>query len=145
MRAARAGVLLVGVLIAAAAVVVVVLLGTGGGSDEQAIRDVIEELFVGFEEQNAEKLAGVFSAECGEMFDDAIAALQEFQSSGDEIDFELAGVDIRNLEEDSAEALPQGFVTIDEQRSPLTAEDEDYTPLVKEDGDWKIAACDLFE
>jgi len=138
-------VLLVGLLIAVAAVAVAVLLGTGGGSDEEAIEGVIEELFAGFEEKNAEKLAGVFAAECGDMFDDAIAALQEFQSSGDEIDFEIAGVDVRNLQEDTAEALPQGFVIIDEERAPLTAEDEDYTPLVKEDGDWKIAACDLFE
>ncbi len=137
--------LLVGVLIAAAAVVVVVLLGTGGGGDEEAIEDVINELFAGFEEQNAEKLAGVFAAACGDMFDDAIAALQEFQSAGDEIEFEIAGVDVRNLEEDTAEALPQGFIIIDEKRSSLTEEEEEYTPLVKEDGDWKIAACDLFE
>ncbi|MCH8995254.1 MAG: hypothetical protein IH959_09870 [Chloroflexi bacterium] len=145
MRAARVGVLFVGGLIAVAAVVVAVLLGTGGGGDEEAIEDVINELFAGFEEQNAEKLAGVFAAECGDMFDDAIAALQEFQSAGDEIGFEIAGVDVRNQEEDTAEALPQGFIIIDEQRSPLTEEGEDYTPLVKEDGDWKIAACDLFE
>ena len=137
--------LFVGGLIAVAAVVVAVLLGTGGGGDEEAIEDVINELFAGFEEQNAEKLAGVFAAECGDMFDDAIAALQEFQSAGDEIGFEIAGVDVRNQEEDTAEALPQGFIIIDEQRSPLTEEGEDYTPLVKEDGDWKIAACDLFE
>ena len=137
--------LFVGVLIAVAAVVVAVLLGTGGGSDEEAIEDVMRELFAGFEEQNAEKLAGVFAAGCGDMFDDAIAALQEFQSAGDEIGFEIAGVDVRNQEEDTAEALPQGFLIIDEQRSPLTEEGEDYTPLVKEDGDWKIAACDLFE
>ena len=139
--------LLVGVLIAVAAVVVAVLLGTGGGGDgdEEAIEDLMGDLFEGFEQQNAEKLAGVFAAECDDMFDEAIAALQEFQSLGDEIEFEVAGVDVRNLKENSAEALPQGFVIIDEQRSSLTAEDEDYTPLVKEDGDWKIAACDLFE
>ena len=55
----------------------------------------------------------------------------------------MTGVDVRNLEGDTAEAAPQGTVSIAGEEEPLGSE-EDYNNVVKEDGEWKIADCDFF-
>ncbi len=107
----------------------------------------MEDFFDAFEDGDAEGLAVLFSAECGDMTEAAAGAIDELREAvqGQEVDFVLVGVDIQNLEEDSAEVLPNGSVYIRGQQAPLAGEDEEYTALVKEDGEWKIADCALFE
>jgi hypothetical protein len=144
-RIARAAVLLVGLLIVAGAVAVAVWLGTASKDDEQQMEKLMGALFAGFQEQDVAKLAGVFSTTCGDMTVPAQQAIDQLYLDAKVVEFRLVGVDIRNLEDDTAEVLPQGSITIDGQESPIAGADEEFTPVVKEDGKWKVAACDLFD
>jgi hypothetical protein len=74
----------------------------------------------------------------------AESAIMELYSGATEVSFDLTGVDVRELNDVSAQARPKGNFTLDGRQEQLTGEDERYTPLVKEDGDWRIADCGLF-
>ena len=135
-----------------AALVLVSLAGAGvfagcvSESDEAAIEEVMREFFDAFQEADSERLAGLFGGLCEDTQENAIAAIAELDTLGEEIQFDLRSVDVRILDEEFAEALPEGSVTIDGQTSPLTTngEEEEYTLFVKEDGEWRIADCNLF-
>jgi hypothetical protein len=103
----------------------------------------MEDFFDALQDGDAERLAGLFSAECGDLTADAEAAIEQFQSvEGVEID--LDGVDVQDLTGETAAILPKGTISIEGQTQPLVGEDEEFTPVVKEDGEWKIAECQLF-
>ncbi|OGO49640.1 MAG: hypothetical protein A2148_12270 [Chloroflexi bacterium RBG_16_68_14] len=132
-------VLLASLLIAACGV------GGGGGGDEGAIEDLMEGFFQSFQDGDAEQLASVFSAECGDMKEAADAAIEELRTVGESVQFDVIGVDIQNLEENAAEVLPEGFVIIDGEKGSLAGEEEEYAQVVKEGGEWKLADCTLFD
>ncbi len=133
------GILLAGLLLAACG-------GGGGGNgdDEAAIEDLVKDVLTAFQDGDATALAGFFSKDCGDVEEAARAAVEQIEAVG-EVTFEVTGVDIRNLQEDSAEVLPQGTGSIGDQEEPLSEPGDEPTKLVKEDGEWKIADCGFLE
>ena len=117
----------------------------GGGGDKGAIEDLMEGFFQSFQDGDAEQLASLFSADCADMKEAATAAIEELRTVGESVQFDVTGVDIQNLEETSAEVLPLGFVIIDGEKGSLAGEEEEYAQVVKEEGEWKIADCTLFD
>ena len=115
--------------------------GDGGNGDAAAIESMIREFYSAFEDGDANKLASLFSADCADISDTLAEALDLIGGLG--IEFDVTGVDVRNLDGDTAEAAPQGTVSIAGEEEPLGSE-EDYNNVVKEDGEWKIADCDFF-
>ncbi len=114
----------------------------GDGGDAAAIESLVREFYSAFEDGDANTLAGLFSANCATIGDDLSEALELIGVLG--IEFDVTGVDVRNLEGDTAEAAPQGTASIAGEEGPLGSE-ADYSSVVKEDGEWKIADCDFFE
>jgi hypothetical protein len=130
-----AGILLLGLVLAACG---------GGKSDEEAVEDLARQLTSAIEEQNQAKIAGLFSKDCGDMEEDIRSDFEELQAFGIDIEIDVTGVDIRNLDGDSAEVLPRGTMSFGGEKGPLE-EGREYIGVVKEDGEWKIADCDFFE
>ena len=118
--------------------------GGGGNPEEDAIRDVVEQFFQAFEEGDSALLASLFGEECGDMTAAASSAIDEFEGLGDDIELDLDGVSVQNLTETTAEFLPQGTVKSGGEEAPLSDPGEEYTLVVKENGAWKIAECELF-
>lgn len=117
--------------------------GNGNGDgDTAAIESLVREFYSAFEDGDSNTLAGLFSANCANVEDNLSEALDLAGVLG--IEFDLTGVDVRNLQGDTAEAAPQGTASIAGEEGPLGSE-EDYNRVVKEDGAWKIADCDFFE
>ncbi len=122
--------------------------GSGGTRDEDAIQALLTDVMTASVDGDADQLAGLFSADCGDMqrrSEEAAEDARELQARiGDSVfEFVVSGVDIRNLEQDSAEADLQGTITIRGETTPLGSGGAEYTSLTKENGEWKIAACDL--
>ena len=116
--------------------------GGGGNADEDAIEDMVEQLFQAFDDGDAAALASLFSEQCGDMTAASEAAVQQFETFDAEVD--LDSVDIQNLTESTAEFLPLGTLRSGDEESELSSPDEEHTPAVKENGVWKIAECGLF-
>ena len=116
--------------------------GGGGNADEKAIEDMGKQFLQAFADGDAAALAVLFGEECGDMTADASTAIEQYESLG-EVEVDLDGVRIQNLNDTSAEFLLEGTVTSDDERSPLSGQDEDFALAVKENGVWKIAECDL--
>ena len=116
--------------------------GGNGNGDTAAIESLVREFYSAFEDGDGNTLAGLFSANCANVEDSLSEALDLVGVLG--IEFDLTGVDVRNLQGDTAEAAPQGTASIAGEEGPLGSE-EDYNRVVKEDGAWKIADCDFFE
>lgn len=118
--------------------------GGGGGGEEGAIKDLMEQFFAAFENGDSAQLAALFSSECGDLSSLTDGAIASFQDAGDNVDVQLSGIDVQNLTATSAEVLPEGTIVIDGEEAALSDEGEAHTALVKENGVWKIAQCDLF-
>ena len=116
--------------------------GGNGDGDTAAIESLVREFYSAFEDGDGNKLASLFSADCANISDTLTGALELIGGLG--IEFDVTGVDVRNLQGDTAEAAPQGTASIAGEEGPLGSE-EDYNRVVKEDGAWKIADCDFFE
>ena len=116
--------------------------GGNGDVDTAAIESLVREFYSALEDGDGNTLAGLFSASCANIEDDLTLGLELIGLLG--IEFDLTGVDVRNLQGDTAEAAPQGTASIAGEEGPLGSE-EDYNRVVKEDGAWKIADCDFFE
>lgn len=133
-------------LVIAMSVAVVVLIATLDSSDdpEAELQALAEEYLDGFVAGDTEAVAQLFAEECGDVESDVAAASEEFTSLEQEVEFNVTGVDVQNLTEESAEFLPEGTVTFDGEEQSITEEDGEYTKVVKEDGDWKFSDCDFF-
>ena len=117
--------------------------GGGDGGEEGAIKDLMEQFFAAFENGDSAQLAALFSEQCGDLSSLTDGAIATFQDAGEDIDVKLSDVDIQNLTAASAEVLPEGTIVIDGQEVLLSEAGEAHTALVKENGVWKIAQCDL--
>jgi uncharacterized protein (TIGR02246 family) len=119
--------------------------GDGGDNDTEAeIQAMVEDLLDSFLAGDTEAIAALFSEDCPNAQEDADAAYEDFAELEAEIEYNVTGVDVRNLTDDSAEVLPEGTVILDGEEGPITSAGDEYFHAVKEDGEWKIAECDFF-
>ena len=110
----------------------------GGGGDEAAIEDPIRDFVAAFEDRDPDVVLGMFSSECTDLED---AVRDTFESF--EFEFALTGIDVLDLEGDSAIAGPQGKVTINDEETDLL--EADLHRVVRENGEWKVANCNFFD
>ena len=137
MRAA--GVTVLGLAVAACG-------GGGPGGDEGAIKDVLRDFFQAFENKDEEALASLLSDDCEDAESRATEAIDDFldRTTGVDVKFDITGVDIRDLTETTAEAIPQGNSSFDGEEFPLVDSDSpEYTRLIKVEGEWKMADCNI--
>ena len=123
---------------------VIVACGGGGGGDEGAIRDVFRDFFAAFEDGDEVKLAGLLNDDCVDSLELAENAIQSYLARGlDSNSYSVTGVVVRDLTEDSAEAIPEGVVRYEDGESPLADENSEYARFMKVDGEWKLADCNI--
>lgn len=123
---------------------VLVACGGGGGGDEGAIRDVFRTFFEAFADGDEVKLAGLLNDDCVDADEIAENAIQSYLARGlEDVSYNVTGATVRDLTEDSAEALPQGTSRVDGDEFPLADADSEYARFVKEDGEWKLADCNI--
>ncbi len=122
----------------------VVACSGGDESDEAAIKNTFRDFFAAFEDGDADALAGLLSESCEDQQRTALQALETFrlQLTGD-VEFDVTGVDIRDLTATTAEALPVGTYRFDDNEGLLPEEDGAFATLVKEDDGWKLADCNI--
>jgi hypothetical protein len=137
------GGLLLGLLIA----------GCGGGeragngedadsvADSAAIDALARELGEALEARDLNRLAALFSEDCGDLTGTIEASLAATESL--DIQVSVTGTDIQNLTQDSAALLVLGIISVDGDESRLE-DDNDYLPVSKEDGAWKLGDCAFF-
>jgi len=118
--------------------------GGGGGGEEGAIKNLMNTFFDAFEKEDATQLAGLFSEDCGDISSLAEGAIEQYKAVGENIEVHLDRVEISDLTDTTAAALPIGTISIGGQEATLADETDTPTALVKEQGTWKIAQCDLF-
>lgn len=134
-----AGVALLGLVLAACG-------GGGPAGDEGAIKDVFRDVFRAFEQEDVEALANLLSDDCEDAVSRAAEAIDDFLDSSLDIiiDFDITGVDIRNLTETTADVIPEGTSSVDGVEFPLVdSADPEYARLIKADGEWKLADCNI--
>ncbi len=118
--------------------------GGGDGADEGAIRDVFRVFFEAFEDADEVKLAGLINEDCEETEQIAETAIQSYLERGlAGNSYDVTGATVRDLTEDSAEAIPEGVVRFEGGESPLADGDSEYARFVKVDGEWKLADCNI--
>ena len=123
---------------------VLVACGGGGGGDEGAIRDVFRDFFTAFEDGDEVKLAGLLNDDCLDSLELAENAIQSYLARGlDSNSYSVTGATVRDLTEDSAEAIPEGVVRYEGGESPLADENSEYARFMKVDGEWKLADCNI--
>ena len=122
----------------------VVACSGGEVSDDAAIKNTFRDFFAAFENDDADVLAGVLSESCEDRQRTALRALETFRSqlTGD-VEFDVTGVDIRDLTATTAEAMPVGTYRFDDNEGLLPEEDDAFAALVKEDDGWKLADCNI--
>ena len=90
------------------------------------------------------KLAGLLNDDCHDSLELAESAIQSYLARGlDSNSYSVTGATVRDLTEDSAEAIPEGVVRYEGGESPLADEDSEYARFVKVDGEWKLADCNI--
>lgn len=118
--------------------------GGGVGRDDAAILDVFRVFFQAFEDGDEAQLAGLLNDDCVDPEQIAKSAIQSYLERGlDGNSYDVTGATVRDLTEDSAEAIPEGIVRFEDGESPLADEDAEYARLVKVDGEWKLADCNI--
>lgn len=116
----------------------------GETSDEDAIRNVFRDFFEAFEDGDEAQLAALLTDDCEEADDIAADALQSYAERGlEDVTYDVTGADIRDLTDDSAEALPEGTVRYPGGEDVLADADSEYARFIKEGGDWKLADCNI--
>ena len=117
---------------------------SGGGSDEHAIENTFRDFFAAFEDGDEDALAGLRSERCEDRQRTALRAIVSFESrlTGD-VEFDVTGVEIRDLTETTAEAMPVGTYRFDDDEGSLSSEADEFAALVKEDDGWKLADCNI--
>ena len=123
-----------------------VLVACSGGevSDETAIKNTFRDFFAAFEDGDEDALASLLSESCEDRQRTALRAIVSFESqlTGD-VEFDVTGVEIRDLTETTAEAMPVGTYRFDDVEGLLPEGDSEFATLVKEDGGWKLADCNI--
>ncbi len=116
----------------------------GDVSDDAAIKNTFRDFFAAFEDGDDAALAGLLSENCEDRQRIALRAIVSFESqlTGD-VEFDVTGVDIRDLTATTAEAMPVGTYRFDENEGLLAEEDGEFATLVKEDDGWKLADCNI--
>ena len=118
--------------------------GGTNGADEEAISDVFRVFFEAFEDADEVKLAGLINEDCEETEQIAETAIQSYLERGlAGNSYDVTGARVRDLTEDSAEAIPEGIVRFEGGESPLADEDSEYARFVNVDGEWKLADCNV--
>jgi len=119
--------------------------GGGPGGDEGAIKEVFRDFFRAFEDGDASLLAGLLSDDCEDADSIAERAIQSSLSRGlEDVEYDVTGATIRDLTEDSAEAIPEGTSSVDGEEFPLVGSDDpEYARLIKVGGEWKLADCNI--
>ena len=118
---------------------------TGGEeSDEAAIKNTFGDFFAAFQDGDDDALAGLLSASCADRQRTALLAIASFESrlTGD-VEFDVTGVDIRDLTKTTAEAMPVGTYRFGDDEGSLSSEGDEFATLVKEDDGWKLADCNI--
>ncbi len=132
---------------AGAALLGLAVVSCGGGTDgadEEAISDVFRVFFEAFEDADEVKLAGLINEDCEETEQIAETAIQSYLERGlAGNSYDVTGATVRDLTEDSAEAIPEGIVRFEGGESPLADEDSEYARFVNVDGEWKLADCNI--
>ena len=113
------------------------LAACAGGDDRAAIEDLYETYVSAFERKDAEGIADLYWSGCPGMEEQAASVFED--SEGTDIDVDLDGVLIRSIDDNTAHVRPRGTVRVEGFGTYRLIEAD--TPLVKEDGDWKIAEC----
>ena len=120
--------------------------GGDPGGDEGAIKDVFRDFFRAFENEDIEAFAGLLSDDCEDANARADEAISDFldRADGADVDFDITDVDIRDLTETTAEAVPQGTGSFDGEEFPLvSSQHPEYASLIKIDGEWKLTDCNI--
>ena len=122
----------------------VVACGGGEESDETAIENTFRDFLDAIVNVDVIALENLLSADCDDARSRASRAIGEFQArlTGD-VDFNVTGVELRDLTATTAEAMPVGTYRFDDDEGSLGSEGGDFTALVKEDGEWKFADCNI--
>ena len=117
----------------------------GGGGDEGAIENIFRDFFRAFEDADASLLASLPIDDCEDADSIAERAIQSSLSRGlADVEYDVTGVDIRDLTETTAEAIPQGTSSVEGDEFPLVdSADPEYARLIKIDGEWKLADCNI--
>ena len=119
--------------------------GGGPGGDEGAIKNIFRDFFRAFEDADASLLASLLIDDCEDADSIAERAIQSSLSRGlADVEYDVTGVDIRDLTETTAEAIPQGTSSVEGDEFPLVdSADPEYARLIKIDGEWKLADCNI--
>ena len=118
---------------------------TGGEvSDDTAIENTFRDFYAAFEDGDEDALAGLLSESCDDRQRTALRAIVSFQAqlTGD-VEFDVTGVEIRDLTETTAEAMPIGTYRFGDDEGSLSSEGDEFATLVKEDDGWKLADCNI--
>ena len=118
---------------------------TGGEvSDDTAIENTFRDFYAAFEDGDEAALAGLLSESCDDRQRTALRAIVSFQAqlTGD-VEFDVTGVEIRDLTETTAEAMPIGTYRFGDDEGSLSSEGDEFATLVKEDDGWKLADCNI--
>ena len=117
---------------------------SGGGGDEGAIENTFRDFYAAFEDGDEDALAGLLSESCDDRQRTALRAIVSFESqlTGD-VEFDVTGVEIRDLTETTAEAMPIGTYRFGDDEGSLSSEGDEFATLVKEDDGWKLADCNI--
>ncbi len=118
--------------------------GGGGGGDEDAIKSLVDKTAKALEDMDADAFEGLMSSDC----EGIAAAMEETFSLLEELDMgefkvNIENVEVRNVEDDSAEVLVEGTVEVAGEETDLS-EGDDWSKVVKEDGKWRWADCEEF-
>ena len=113
-------------------------------SDDAAIESTFRDFFAAFEDSDDGALAGLLSESCEDRQRTALRAIVSFESqlTGD-VEFDVTGVDIRDLTATTAEAMPIGTYRFDDDEGALGSDGGEFATLVKEDDGWKLADCNI--
>ena len=122
----------------------VVACSGGEERDEAAIERTFRHFFAAFEDGDEDALAGLLSESCEDRQRIALRAIVSFESqlTGD-VEFDVTGVDIRDLTAASAEAMPIGTYRFGDSEGLLPQDDGAFATVVKEDDGWKLADCNI--
>ena len=113
-------------------------------SDEAAIENTFRDFLNAMVNVDVIALENLLSADCDDARSRAARAIGEFQDqlTGD-VEFNVTGVVLRDLTVTTVEAMPVGTYRFDDDEGSLGSEGGEFSALVREDGEWKFADCNI--
>jgi hypothetical protein len=110
-------------------------------SDQETMAKLFRGYVKAFDDLDSDALKTFYSKKCSDLDQRVANVVKAWRSFYDTVDIEISGAQVRNVEADKAEAMPEGKMIYPGQEGPLTA--RGFEQLVKEDGEWKFANCDF--